>query len=705
MRWINGRLWTTICLLGIAGAGAPASAEETAEQHVRAAVRELDRWLGDDQNAQQWRRFLQLEDLNVQLEQGDRADASVVQRIHAIYAGDNRHLGMRQFAAVRNALREWLDELPPLGREQLLQAARAARQDYVPITESDVRRTRDQLASCLQALDAFLSEGDAETAASWKEYLQWSELEQQLVEGQEPNRRLLTTMHAKFLENEAGLELPEFTRVRDAIDRYADAILFATNSNSETLFENVMEQLATTLEENPDELPTDAGRKIGQSLGWLARFAQQRALATAVQRRLSRPNLFLRFSEDMLRTGVDQAVDQQTGVREVIMGTSIRGNARMQGQVTLDLIPGVNPAQLDVLLTGTTFSNNTGRNRSVTIRSSGVTRVNGRKRLLLDEEGVVGQYAQASCDTDSTIHSISARCAMVRKIASKQASRTKPRVEAIASQRAARRVERDMNAQAAEMLETLNETFQEKFRNPLLRRNGFPQQLDFESTDDSLQVTMLQAGRDLLAAPTDPPPLTADYDIGIRFHETLVGNLSQALVGGITLDDEDAARMVEDLTGSVPDELVITEDSDPWSIQFASQVPVEVRIDDDTFTLSIRGERFTRQDTVVKETMVISASYTVAKTPDGVLLTRQGDIQVSYPKLPSEGVSQGIMKVFMKKKFAALMKPEIKTTGLVLPGRWEKLGALELLQFHCDDGWAALGWNKGAQGDRVALGD
>ncbi len=703
MQRINGWLLATTCILGLAGETVPAAADQAAEAQVRSAAQELDRWLGDNENGQQWRRFLKSEELFAELEKGQQADRPIVQRIQSIYSGDTTGLRLRRFAAVRRALRNWLAELPQLSRQQLPQAARDAKQDYVPITQVDVQQAQARLRGSFRSLGAFLRRGDARTAAQWKQYLRWEELESQLVEGQKPNRRLLTEIYAKFRQNETGLERPEFTRVRDAIDGYADAVLFATNTKAQVFYEKNLDALATALEANPGDLPTDQGLKIGSALGWLARFGQQRELANAVQQQLSRPNLFLMFSEDMLRTGVNQDVDRSMSIREVIMGTSIRGSARMRGQVNLDLLPGTNPAVFDVVLTGTTFSRNTGKKGPVTVRSSAVSYINGRKRLLLDEEGVVGRPAQATCKTNSTIHSISSRMKIVRKIAWKQAGRTKSKVEAIASRRAAGRVQRDMNAQAAEMLETLNGTFEDQFRKPLLRRNSFPQQLDFESTDDSLMVTMLQAGRDQLAAPTDPPALTADHDIAVRFHETLVGNFSEAIFGGVTVDDVQAAKLIKDLTGSVPEELVITQDSDPWSIRFAAKVPVEVRMDDQTFTVSIRGTRFTRgEQAEIDRTMVISAAYTVAKTAEGVLLTRQGAIEVTYPDLKSGGIDETAMKVFMKVKFGALLKPEIVTTGLVLPGRWEKLGPLQLLQLHCDDGWAAMGWEAAPQEDRVA---
>ena len=88
---------------------------------------------------------------------------------------------------------------------------------------------------------------------------------------------------------------------------------------------------------------------------------------------------------------------------------------------------------------------------------------------------------------------------------------------------------------------------------------------------------MLQAGRDQLAAPNAPPALTGKFDLAVRMHESLVGNLSQAVLGGVTLTDERLVEIIKDATGKVPEELAITEEDDPWSITFASELPIEVR--------------------------------------------------------------------------------------------------------------------------------
>jgi hypothetical protein len=123
--------------------------------------------------------------------------------------------------------------------------------------------------------------------------------------------------------------------------------------------------------------------------------------------------------------------------------------------------------------------------------------------------------------------------AVDRKVAWKRAG-SKSQVEVIASQRAARRVAAQMDSEVVEVLAPAKELFAEKFRNPLVRRGGFPQQFLLRTTDDRLFIQATQASMDQLAAPDEPPALTADHDVAARIHDSLVGNLSQAYLGGVT---------------------------------------------------------------------------------------------------------------------------------------------------------------------------
>ena len=107
---------------------------------------------------------------------------------------------------------------------------------------------------------------------------------------------------------------------------------------------------------------------------------------------------------------IEDDVDQTQGVTDNILGTQIYGTARTTGRTSIDLVPNDRSAQLDILLHGTAISNNVGYNGPVTIHSTGATSISGRKVLAMNEDGLYGYPANASCATSTNIYSISSCC-------------------------------------------------------------------------------------------------------------------------------------------------------------------------------------------------------------------------------------------------------------------------------------------------------
>ena len=62
-------------------------------------------------------------------------------------------------------------------------------------------------------------------------------------------------------------------------------------------------------------------------------------------------------------------------------------------------------------------------------------------------------------------------------------------------------------------------------------------------------------------------------------------------------------------------------------------------------------------------------------------------------QLPAEAI---IVRTVMRQKFEGLFAAEFETTGIKLPGRWEKGGMLHLEQMIADDGWLNLAWTQEA---------
>jgi hypothetical protein len=635
-----------------------------------------------------------VEQLAAELEKGAAADRIVVRGILDRYEGSVSGLERKRFVAVRRALEKWLAELPMWQGEQFPEAALAAKQSFVVVTAAEVERERERLMAAVGKLTGVMNAAAAEDAERWKSALNWQQLETTLAATSDrPDTRRLQAISEQFYQDVPGLERSEFISVRQSLDKYVSLALFASNAESRKYYENHLDTLAERLASYHQRPTTDEAIAIGKALGWMERFGQARELVDATRSRYSHPNLFLEVSEVLMQVGIEQNVDETAAVNELILGTRVRGSARLTGKVTLDLVASDNQAAMDILLNGSTVSDSVGYNGPVRVFSRGFTSVAAKKRLVLDETGISDRPASARCSTRTRIGNVEAG-RLIKHIAMRRIEQTQPEAEVIASRRAAGKIAASVDDRSHDLLGDANAAFRDKFRLPLVRRGGFPQRLQFRTTDEALQVTMLQAGRDQLAASTTPPPLTGKFDLAVRLHESLVGNLSQAVLGGVTLTDEGLAEMIEELTGKVPEELAVTDESDPWSITFASELPIEARFDAQTVKILIRGKRFGRGDQEVRKMLEISATYAIEKMPDRARLVRQGDVQVDFVGRQSLSASDIAMKSFMKRKFDGLFKPEIVSEGLVLPERWKGLGKLQLQQLDCENAWLALGWLK-----------
>ena len=251
-----------------------------------------------------------------------------------------------------------------------------------------------------------------------------------------------------------------------------------------------------------------------------------------------------------------------------------------------------------------------------------------------------------------------------------------------------------MDNQAADFLADANDSFNEKIRFPLIRRDAFPKLFSFSTTDSKLFVTLLHAARAQMSAPGEAPALAGEHDLSARLHESAVNNFSESLFGGTTLTNDKLVEMLEKADAEVPAELRTTDEEPPWSITFAPELPITAEFNDNNhIKIAIRGRRFVRGDSEVVANLQISAVYAAEKTDTGSKLTRQGDVSVEYinrDKLTAEEVA---MKTIMQKKFRALFKEETVSEGLTLPGRWgERVGKLHLQELVANGGWLTLGW-------------
>jgi hypothetical protein len=573
-----------------------------------------------------------------------------------------------------------------------------AKETFRPWAPGDVDQKRADLQKALTDLDQSLAHSRAGYAAGWKKYLHWDQLEKN-VASDRPELTALREVLGRFRRNNTGLEQPKFLQARDRLRDYIDAVQASREAKLQENYTAMLDDLAKRLQEY-DASPTgNNGPEIGRTIGWLQSSGQAPQLVSSVQDRFAKPNLFAHASERFVAAGFNERIDRTTGVRDNILGTDIHGTARFLANQSANTIPSSDAARLNILLSGNIYSNNVGYNGPVTIRNTGTTSVVASKQLIVNDQGVYATNASSSCRTSSKINSISARCGLIEKIAWKKAGQQKGEAEQVASSHAASRMNGFINQEAAGAVAKANKQFQEKFRWPLLRRGHAPRHMNVSSDDTGVAAQIVQMSRDQIAAPSAPPAVPDDHDVAVQTHESFVANFSEAAIGGLELTDEKLALMMLDLTGSVPEELQITEDKEPWSITFAENYPISAAFDGNKVRLAVRANRFTRGrnddgtvDQETKGTVEISATYNIEKTGAGAKLIRQGDLNVDFIGEDKLSVAQVATKTFLRRKFGSLFKPEFVGEGIALKGRWEKAGTLKLADIQADKGWIAVAW-------------
>lgn len=571
----------------------------------------------------------------------------------------------------------------------------AAAEPFHPLPADALESARNEALASLKSLELRLARDPEPVRVGWQSFLLTDQIREQLT-AEKLDVRVVRRILERLRSDKEGMEFPLALQLRHSFQRFLDFHEFVNDAQASEKTSVAIEETHKRIADyrvNPT--PTD-GAEIGRQIGLLRRRHQAPKLVESVDQGFNQSNLFIQASKKLVATGIEQDIDETSPLNDSVLGVRIAGTVRMTGRVSLAMLPNEENASLKLLLHGQANSSNVGWKGPVTVHSTGYTAITAEKLLTIDSSGLHGSPASAACATSSSIDGVDANCGLIQRLATKKAHKSKGQAEAVASSKAESRVESRVDEQAAEMLDKANDSFQKKFRKPLVRRDGFPRSLRIRSTEDRLLVDWLQRSDAQIAASSPAPPMSGQQDLEVRLHQSFVTNFSEAAIGGVTLTDEKLAQMLEDATGEVPEELRIDEDKDPWSITFSTSSPISATFADQTITLAIHGDRFTRSDTKLNTPMRITAIYRFEKTPTGSKLVRQGEVEVVYSSQKPgqrESTQQVAFKTFMRRKFDALFKSEIVSEGIKLPGRWEKGGKLQVRDMTTTREWLSASWD------------
>lgn len=573
--------------------------------------------------------------------------------------------------------------------------ARATLKNVEPAAAASAKA---KLQSALGELEALLKRSGEETELGWKEYLNWPALSEAAV-AEQPDLKVLRSVYSSLRAKHEGLEMRQFTSVRDALWNYLNLQYYSTLPDQAKVYNGLLDTVEKILATPDWDKNQELFANLGLNLGVLETAGQAKELIAKVRSKYSQPNLLVRVTGDFIARNTKQAVDDTTDINEEILGTHQTGTAHTVGTVWLRPVANSKKAQLRAEMSAVTSSVSVGRKDvgplgQIVINSQGETTVAATKEVMIDDLGLAAWDAVACCDTNTTICGI---CAprLVARIASRMIYAQKGEAEAVASQRAARKIEARFDERVAESLGEANKNFTNEFRKPLIRLDALPHAMNFSTTDDALWLNVIQSNGHQLALGGAAPELP-NADVAMVAHESALSNLAEAVLAGKTINDEQVAELVESTTGDLPQELQINRE-DPWKITFASTRPLLVSFKDDLISLRLRGSRFEGSSGSVKNLIEIVIDIKIEKTEKGVRISKVKDVEINFPGFETLDTNQLAVQSFLKKKLTGLLPEPKETEGLKFPGRFEDKKPLHLTTLSIQQGWVHLGWTQEAE--------
>ena len=596
----------------------------------------------------------------------------------------------------------------PVQRTELGKQVRAAAKQFHDIAPSDVAAARNALQHAIVELDQFLATIDPSFAAGWKEYLRFDALVAEVWKAGDVDTAALFKLQRRYWGGFVGLEQPAFQNVAARLMAFTKLAEAAQNKTLEADYEKHLNQLADTIDAVAGKAPTpEQADAIAADLAWLEASGQATDIVEKLGARYSQPNLLVDVSETLVEESLGRSVDQTEPVVDCILGTSIRGSGRTIGQVSVELIPNTDQAQLQTQLHGVNYSRTVGTNRSALIYSRGQTTLHGTSTLFVSDQGLTTGPVQAQASVRNQITGFGSTRGgllgnIVKKIAAKKAPKQQGQAQRIAAAHARTKLAGSMQRQIVELVGDANAEIENKFRKPLLRFGQYPAQLQYATTDDAIVIRARQTTRGRLAAPGSAPEAAVGSPISVRLHQSLITNSTQGMLAGRKFDQQRIQLLAESLLGEMPERLQPKPGEEPFSITFADTNPVSLSFADDSATFTIRGKAFTSGDKSY-DGMNITGVYKLSSDGHGLKAVRQGDFDIVPPDFKRGSgqrlnTRQIVLKRILTEKFGKAFPAEIVRDGTAVKDEQSDLGTMYVSSLRADGDWLVLGVNREAPG-------
>ncbi len=561
------------------------------------------------------------EDVQRELQQGDRGDYRVVKEAaDALAASKALESGDSLLKSLAAALETRAAELAPVPAERWPAECRAAAERFESISLDTLSAANQTFQERMDALNVVLASLGTEEL-SWRSFLLWPETRGLSVRP-DLERELLDRLETRWENALSVWNAAELVEASLAVRAYVRLLRGYLAGESAEQHASAWNELAGLLEARTQTAAPDDAR-ISTLVADRERMAQASRLTASVRRELSQPNLFVKVRSDWLRSQMTQHVDEPIQVNDVFAGAYTTGNGRLSGQTSCELLPASGAGQWILKFDGTTNALTTGASDGVVVQSHATTHVLSQMAFTFDARGLDWQPARTSANTMIQYDSIWPDGGPLRRrIATQQTWAMRGQAEADAAAAARNSFAARMNQDAADFSAKFNRFYRSSLRDPLILTDRATTSTRVRTGDATLEYeSRIEPGAAFGTAA--PPEFDASADALVGITTAALEEVAIANLAGRHFSGQELSKMLGGmLAGSSGDD----GSNQDFGIAFGDR-PCELSFADGRIGMRFHVTSFESGD-VHYPAMTVDAQYKVDLSNDGPTLVRQGTLVV-----------------------------------------------------------------------------
>ncbi|MEZ6095344.1 MAG: hypothetical protein R3C03_14130 [Pirellulaceae bacterium] len=431
-----------------------------------------------------------------------------------------------------------------------------------------------------------------------------------------------------------------------------------------------------------------------QNLNWQVDSPAAEQLATEIETHLRNANFRLSVSDRMLNYLLPPEQEIHEPVMENVLGANVSGQSRIANRLQFRLIPDSSRIQMRLESIGLVRSNTEASRSGFTVQNVGNTRFHVFRRIVIGQNGIATDRADAVSDSDNQVVGIGSNLDpipivgwMARRMAQKQIQAQEPLAKQIVEQKLESTVKQRFENEIDNQLGDMQRYLYHNLIEPLTMLELEPTPVEMRSTDSRMVMRYRLAGRDQLAAYTTRPAGADNCLMSMQVHESTFNNMLNRLnLNGNRYTVDSLREHLENVLGIQPP----SGDQEPGSnvdanLMFSNYDPIRVAFEDGEVILEFNLLRLQIGNGKTWKNLTASARYKPVWDGLNLKLQQNGEgVHLSGYRLTARDqiAARTVFTVLFQNEYSLNVLPA--TLAAKLPAQ------TEICQFDIVDGWVGL---------------